>query len=158
MIAHGAKCATLNQQRQRLQNMDSKLAALTSEPKFPDVSVEQIGSEGQVLGRAPNEHTFERHVGPLECQEVRANKSPQPCSVFNDNAAADSGIAKATDKLINGTDGSDRLPGSLRQTLTNFKECYDNILNQDSIAVVLQQRTTTYFAERTTQNDETATT
>ena len=30
VIAHGAKCATLNQQRQRLQNMESKRAALTN--------------------------------------------------------------------------------------------------------------------------------
>ena len=82
----------------------------------------------------------------------------QPCSVFNDNAAADSGIAKATDKLINGTDGSDGLAGSLRQTLINFKERYDDILNQDSIAVVNKKGQPIIFAERTTQNDETATT
>ena len=115
-----------------LQNMESNLAALTSEPEFSDVSVEQIGSEGQVLGRAPTEHTFERHVGPLECQEVRAKMTAQPCSVFNDNAAADSGIAKATDKLINGTDGSGGLAESLTQTLSNYQERYDGMLNQMS--------------------------
>ena len=127
VIAQSAKCATLHQQRQRLH---SKYAALTREHQFPEVSVEPIGSEGQFLARAPNEHTFERHVGPLECQERRATISTTPCSVFNDNAAADAGIARATQTLIEGGGDNNGLAQRLEDILTEFQTRYDAIPTQ----------------------------